>query len=61
MKRQNYLRPGFGSYYPEERRPACYYEVQLRRCDLMLKVGRQRVSIRKSPARGVEIDQREHA
>ena len=61
MRRQRYLRAGMGSYLSYERRPNCFYVMRLRVCDLMFKAGRQRVAIRKSAARGVEIDQREHA
>lgn len=61
MKRQNYCRAGMGSYDPVVCRPTCFYRVQMRRGSLMFVLGRQRVPIRKSAARGVEIDQREEA
>lgn len=61
MKRQRYQRAGMGSYDPLVGRPTCFYRLQLRRCGLMFVLGRQRVPIRKSAARGVEIDQREEA
>lgn len=47
--RTTYLKGGMGSMFKDagQMRPRCWFRVQLRRGDLMSRVGRQRTQIRK--------------